>query len=615
MSNARGGEKTVRTATIRIGLLWGLAFGFLEIAYFSQVNEAFPVGFSHFIAALLMGVIYGGGLMALSFVVSLIAKRLGQSESVLPLLAGPWLLLLILALSHHRYRLDFLNRGMIKNFASLAILIIFLLALFVAQKLFARRVKGAATLMLGGAIALSIFGIFRLATAGPISVELPPAGSDPVDEAGGVWENDLRVLLVGLDGGPWKMIDPLVKKGSMPHLAQIASQGITADLGNIIPTYSPPIWTSIATGKSPDKHGIHDHLQTVLPLGLPTVPYQLRALRTLTIPARKALRLSDRIFDYKNVYLLSGHVRARRLWEILEGYGLSTVVVDWYITYPVNSEGGLHVSDHFHLHRERTETLPGLIRPVELTDRFNSMIITPDELPDGKIDALLDVDDLDPAGRKALEKILPDWYTMVRGGMARDLTHQAIFAAALDETPDWRFAAVYFRAMDNMHHASWEYNDLPGDDLNANPERRFRHAVERYYRHCDQLLSNLADYVDSNTVVIVTSDHGWENARVGHIYAPDGFFVMAGGPVPHALERKRIHIFDITPTVLALLGFPTGEDMDGSPATHLFSDKFRQSNPIRTVPTYEREERDGAAPDLQMDDKTINELRALGYIN
>ena len=605
----------MRAAIFRIGMLWGLAFGFLEIAYFTQVNESFPVGFPHFMTAIFTGAIYAVVGLAFAWLVSLVMRRLGESESVVPLLAGPWLFLLILALSHHRYRLEFLNRGMTRNLASLAIVVISIVVLLVLRRLLARRPKAVAALMLGAAMGMSVFGIFRLATAGPITSEFPPANSDPVEEAGGVWENDLRVLLVGLDGGPWKTLDPLMKEGKLPHLAKLASRGITANLENMIPTYSPPIWTSIATGKSPAKHGIHDHLQTVLPLGLPTVPFQVKALKTLTIPARKALRLSNRIFNYKTVYLLAGHVRARRVWEILEEYDLSTVVVDWYITYPVESETGLHVSDHFHMHQGKTARLPGLITPVDLADRFDSMIITPDELPDAKIDALLDVDDLDRAGRKALEKILPDWYTMVRGGMARDLTHKAIVDAALEARPDWRFAAVYFRAMDNMHHASWHYNDLPGDSLDAHPERRFRQAVQRYYGHCDSLLAGLSDLVDSNTVVIVTSDHGWDNAQTAHNYAPDGFFVMAGGPVPQSLERKRIHVYDIAPTVLALLGFPTSEDMDGTAAVDLLTDEFRQSNPARTIATYEREERDGGAPDVQMDEETIKELKALGYIN
>jgi predicted AlkP superfamily phosphohydrolase/phosphomutase len=267
------------------------------------------------------------------------------------------------------------------------------------------------------------------------------------------------------------------------------------------------------------------------------------------------------------------------------------------------------------MHKGKTSDIPGLIAPADLAPRFEGMIITPDELPEEKIDALLDLDGLDRAGRRKLKEEFPDWFTMVEGGMARDLTHQAIFHAALKERPDWRFAAVYFRAMDNMHHASWHYNDLPGDSLAEHPERRFRNAVRRYYDHCDALLDGIADYVDSNTVVIVMSDHGWDDAATAHNYAPDGFFTMAGGPVPHSEARGRIHVYDITPTVLDLLGLPVGADMEGSAAAGMMSADFRRNNPLRTIPTYETEQRSGAAPDMQMDEETIKELKALGYIN
>ncbi len=600
----------------RIALLWGLAFGFLEIAYFSSANEAFPVAPSHFVAALILGAGWAAAAYIAGRAALLVSRRGAKGgESIASLLAGPWLLLTILALSHHRYRTDFFIRGMAKNFVSLAIIAVSIILFIAFHRLLASRRKSAPGVILAAGALLAVVGVFLLVTAHLPEFPVLPEDVNPVAEAGGVRDTGLRVLLVGIDGGPWKMLDPLMKRGKMPNLARIVSQGVTASMENVVPTYSPPIWTSIATGKTSAKHGIHDHVQTVLPLGLPTVPYKVRALRTLTIPARKVLRLSDAVFHYATAFSLSGHVRARRIWDILEEQGFPTVVVDWYITFPVENKIGIHVSDHFHLHRGKTSSIPGLIFPRSLAEPFEKMIIEPDELPGEKIDYLLDLDGLDAQGRRKLEEEFPDWFTMVRGGMARDLTHKAIIEAALPKEPDWRFAAVYFRAMDNMHHASWQYNDLPGGDLDEHPERRFRNAVRRYYEHCDDLLSELATYVDSNTVVIVNSDHGWENAAVGHNFGPDGFFVMAGGPTKGGTERRKIHIYDVTPTVLALLGFPVAQDMDGTVASDLVAPDFWREFPVREIPTYERAKTSRATADIEMDEETVKELKALGYIN
>ncbi len=117
-------------------------------------------------------------------------------------------------------------------------------------------------------------------------------------------------------------------------------------------------------------------------------------------------------------------------------------------------------------------------------------------------------------------------------------------------------------------------------------------------------------------MVIVTSDHGWENAKVGHNAAPDGFFAMAGGPALTKGERGRIHIYDIAPTILSLLGFPVGGDMDGEVALNLVDPRFWRSNPVRQIGTYETGGNEGGvAIDVEMDEETIKELKALGYIN
>ncbi|MCA9288901.1 MAG: alkaline phosphatase family protein, partial [Phycisphaerales bacterium] len=58
-----------------------------------------------------------------------------------------------------------------------------------------------------------------------------------------------RVLVVGWDAADWKLIDPLLARGEMPHLARLIGNGCRADLASLDPKLSPLLWTSIATGK------------------------------------------------------------------------------------------------------------------------------------------------------------------------------------------------------------------------------------------------------------------------------------------------------------------------------------------------------------------------------
>ena len=223
---------------------------------------------------------------------------------------------------------------------------------------------------------------------------------------------------------------------------------------------------------------------------------------------------------------------------------------------------------------------------------------------------------LDDAGREALREVYPKWFRVIGQEMARDLSALAISHEALSRFPDWRFAGIYYRAMDNAHHMTWYLKDQPGNDLDKHPERRFRTAVNRYYDYSDSLLADALHWADERTVVICMSDHGFEDAIWHHSRAPDGFFIMAGGPVLADPQRGRIHIYDVAPTVLALLGFPVPEDMEGKVARDMIDPAFWERHPIRTITTYETSPRQVLDTEqMRMDPRTIEHLRALGYID
>src|SRR5262245_41908631 len=65
-----------------------------------------------------------------------------------------------------------------------------------------------------------------------------------------------RVLLVGLDGADWRVLQPRLDRGEMPNLGGLIQRGTSGPLRSIEPLISPPIWTSIATGVKPERHGI-----------------------------------------------------------------------------------------------------------------------------------------------------------------------------------------------------------------------------------------------------------------------------------------------------------------------------------------------------------------------
>jgi hypothetical protein len=79
-----------------------------------------------------------------------------------------------------------------------------------------------------------------------------------------------RVVLVGVDGAEWRVIDGLVAEGALPAFAALEARGVTAEFETVEPVVSPVVWTSIATGRTPEHHGIGGFLGTRLRLAVPT---------------------------------------------------------------------------------------------------------------------------------------------------------------------------------------------------------------------------------------------------------------------------------------------------------------------------------------------------------
>ena len=71
------------------------------------------------------------------------------------------------------------------------------------------------------------------------------------------------VLVLGLDGASWDVIDPLVRAGRLPHLAAWCAQGVRAPLASCVPPMSFPAWSSFATGLGPGRHGLFDFTQKI----------------------------------------------------------------------------------------------------------------------------------------------------------------------------------------------------------------------------------------------------------------------------------------------------------------------------------------------------------------
>src|SRR5438270_13321448 len=67
-----------------------------------------------------------------------------------------------------------------------------------------------------------------------------------------------RVLLLGLDGADWHLLDQYCADGTMPNLAALVRSGDKRVLLTQHPPLSPLVWTTMMTGVSPLQHRILD---------------------------------------------------------------------------------------------------------------------------------------------------------------------------------------------------------------------------------------------------------------------------------------------------------------------------------------------------------------------
>jgi predicted AlkP superfamily phosphohydrolase/phosphomutase len=153
----------------------------------------------------------------------------------------------------------------------------------------------------------------------------------------------------------------------------------------------------------------------------------------------------------------------------------------------------------------------------------------------------------------------------------------------------------------------------------------FKNVVPAYYERVDEMIGEVLDAVDEDSIVIVCSDHGFrgplltkEGMQLGiKMHRDIGIFAAKGPGIRHSASLTNASVLDLTPTILALFGEPVGRDMDGFVLTELIEEDFLAEHPVEYVDTYEkeREPEDSDEPiESDLDDAIREELRSLGYI-
>ncbi|MBI4169407.1 MAG: alkaline phosphatase family protein, partial [Acidobacteria bacterium] len=432
-------------------------------------------------------------------------------------------------------------------------------------------------------------------------------------------ETGIRLLLIGLDGADWDLIDPLIRAGRLPSLARLVAGGTRASLRSYDPMISPLLWTTMATGVGPDLHGVAD-FQAIDPATGRRVP------------------------------ITSRFRKVKAIWNILSDAGKRSGFVAWWASYPAEKVVGFQVSNlaAFEVLRPRPPGTPvpaGIAYPDDYLAGIRPSLAGAADITFEEVGSVLRVGraefeaaraevlrprtaDDDRENRKIAQGPVPLAIAILTGTRNYATIAADLAARRLDLT------AVYFEGIDMMGH---RFQHCLPPRMAICPEedfRRFRGAVTAFYARQDDALGRVLKAAGPETTVMVVSDHGFKSGSgrpVDHLpfttqqpvewHDEEGVFVLAG-PGARRGERLagRVTLFDIAPTLLYLLGLPVAEEMPGRVVLGAIDPEFARAHPARTIPSYQPL---GGRPEVAALDATgaaeaeqelLDSLRALGYI-
>ena len=148
-----------------------------------------------------------------------------------------------------------------------------------------------------------------------------------------------KVAIFGIDAADWRVIDPLIAAGHLPTFARLKQTGGVGVMRSEPPLLSPIIWTTIATGREPEDHGVLDFMVDTPGGGQAPVT--------------------------------GGARRVKAIWEIWSGANRNVLVTGWWATWPADHVRGVLVSDRLatpHL-RDRARPEIGLVFPASTVER------------------------------------------------------------------------------------------------------------------------------------------------------------------------------------------------------------------------------------------------------
>lgn len=389
------------------------------------------------------------------------------------------------------------------------------------------------------------------------------------------------VMVLAVDGMEWSVAEPLLREGRMPNLQRLLDEGVGGVLGTFKPTFSPVLWTTVATGVTPDAHGILFFSELDLATGQP---------KPDGLPYTSECRAAPAI------------------WTLADEAGKSVNSVAWWVSWPAEQlEHGRIVASYAAQAQGALmwkagvwrDGLPELTAPASLAGAIAPLLA--EGAPDGPY-AQAQVAafgqwptarDTDQSKRRwGLDSLRDVNYRM---SYVSDATHARI-ATHLLEAGVADLNLLYLGSLDVAGHLFWRYHEPTAFEYGAKiPAERLEHFgehVRKAYEEMDRWIGEVLATLPPERVVMLVADHGMRAYNLKdsailqsghHFEAEPGVFVLSGAGVTRAgllpEGKRRIgDLLDVAPTLCDLLGIPALKVMPGRSLRAHMSEAWRTAH-------------------------------------
>ncbi len=393
-----------------------------------------------------------------------------------------------------------------------------------------------------------------------------------------------RVLVIAIDGVDAALLRRLQSTATLPAFAKLLAAATAAMPSD--PDRDPArVWTTIATGQPPERHGI----SALEGRQLAGVEGRLRPTSrfgALIASATDLVRLT------RPTIASASERRIPAFWEVAARAGLRTSVIQWWATWPASEHGedaGTILTDRALLRLEQGGALDAEIAPASLYASLEKdWPARRQRAHDGGASAVAAGTDADVAA-------------VIERSAALDASIAAL--AAERALADVDLEVVYLPGLDIAQHTLFAAAN--GAAAPTAITERVR-ALEHYYQYLDRLLADLI--AGDRAVVLLT--------QPGRVAAPgDGFVALSGRPSAPQAASTTASPTSVAATVLYLVGVPVADDLAAPPLTGLINAGFRSAHALRTVPTYgPRRILPRRINGKPLDQEMIERMRSLGYV-